>query len=294
MSINDAPPPPVLRETAYEKVSSWLMALLAALAATTAVLAAAWFANRAPAKFTAVPVELIESPGGVDDGAVDETLRVESPADSIPDASPADVVSDEREVQEALDNVLELADQAAEQAERQFDAGTQNTGKVGSASGTGRRALGSGTGAGGFPREQRWLVRFGDLQSVEEYARQLDFFGIELGALAGGKLSYSSGLSQARPTVRTATSGAGEKRLYMTWQAGNRKQADVQLLRKAGVEVGAGTIFHFYPKETEDRLAHLELNYRNRRANEIRRTYFAVKRGASGYDFEVIRQTYLK
>jgi hypothetical protein len=154
--------------------------------------------------------------------------------------------------------------------------------------------LGSGTGTGGYPREQRWLVRFGDLQSVDEYARQLDYFGIELGALVGGKLNYVSKLSNAQPRLQTATSGANEKRLYMTWQGGNRKQADVQLLKKAGVEVGSGTIFHFYPKETEDRLALLELNYRNRRASDIRRTYFAVKRGDAGYDFEVIRQTYLK
>ena len=63
---------------------------------------------------------------------------------------------------------------------------------------------------------------------------------------------------------------------------------------KAGVEVGEGMIFHFYPKETEDRLARLELAYRNRRANDIRRTFFSVDRVEGGYEFSVAHQTYLK
>jgi hypothetical protein len=109
-----------------------------------------------------------------------------------------------------------------------------------------------------------------------------------------GKMQYVSNLSEARPTVRTANSGADEQRLYMTWQGGGRKQADLQIFRKAGIEVGEGVMFHFYPKATEDKLARLELAYRNRKAREIRRTYFAVEKKADGYDFTVVHQTYLK
>ncbi|MBS0261084.1 MAG: hypothetical protein JSS02_03940, partial [Planctomycetes bacterium] len=52
--------------------------------------------------------------------------------------------------------------------------------------------------------------------------------------------------------------------------------------------------FHFYPKATEDRLARLELAYKNRIAREIRKTYFAVEKTDGGYDFTVVHQTYLK
>lgn len=288
-------PPPVLRETPYEQVSSGLMAMLGVIAAIVLLLSFAWYASREPKRVMAVPVELVEMTGGAEDGVVGETLRVDSPFPEADEASSPDVASDEREVMSALDQVLTLSGEATEQIEKTFDLGVQNTGKPGSARGTGRRPLGSGPGnAGGFPREQRWFVRFGDTSSADEYARQLDYFGIELGALVAGKIMYVSNLSNPQPTVRTATSGSGETRLYMTWQGGQRKQADLQLLRKARVDLGSGTIFHFYPKRTEDQLAQLEVNYRRRRVQEIRRTYFSVKSVSGGYEFEVVRQTFLK
>src|SRR5262249_48124894 len=215
---------------------------------------------------------------------------------ATPEAGAREAAAEDPEVRESRDSVLDSPEAAATQTSRQFDMGVRNpAGQPGSAEGTGRRPLGSGPGSGGgFPREQRWLVRFGDQANLEEYARQLDYFGIEFGAVVGEKLVYISKLASARPQMRTATGGADEKRLYMTWRGGGRKQADLQLFRKAGVEVGAGVIFHFYPKETEDRLARLELAYRNRRANDIRRTFFSVNRVEGGYEFSVAHQTYLK
>ena len=77
----------------------------------------------------------------------------------------------------------------------------------------------------------------------------------------------------------------------MTWQGGERRSADVQLFGKANVTVNASTvIFHFYPKPTEDKLAHIELEYRNRTVKQIRRTYFAVEPEGAGYKFSVFRQ----
>lgn len=294
-------PLPVLHVTPFERVSSGLIAAIAALVAVTSLLAFAWYASRTPPEPPAIPVELVEYPGGVEDGSLDETLRVDSPLPEIPDASPGEVVADESEVAQSLENVVELAADAAAnqevalvQTDRTFGLGTRNAGKPGSASGTGRRALGSGPGIRGFPREQRWFVRFSDQQDLDEYARQLDFFGIELGAIVNNRLVYLSKLSSGRPQVRTVDSGGDEKRLYMTWQGGGRKQADLQLFRKAAIEVGSGAIFHFYPKPTEDQFARLELEFKQRKASDIRRTYFAVNSAGKGYEFAVVRQTLLR
>ena len=287
---------PVLRVTRYEQVSAFLVAIVAGLVFAVVLLGFAWYSTRIPKPREPVPVELVELTGGSEDGAVGETLRVDSPLEANPEAGAPESASDEPEVRESLDNVLELTDTAVTQTTRQFDMGVRNpVGQPGSAEGTGRRPLGSGPGSGGgFPREQRWMVRFGDQANLDEYARQLDFFGIEFGAVIDGKLVYLSKLSSPRPATRTAANGANEKRLYMTWRGGGRKQADLQLFRKAGIEVGNGVIFHFYPKETEDRLARLELDYRKRKANDIRRTFFAVKSAETGYEFAVAHQTYLK
>ena len=287
---------PALRVSRYEQVSAFLIAIIAGLAVIVGLLALLWYSTRVTKPQEPVPVELIETTGGSEDGAIGETLRVDSPLEANPDAGSSEIAAEEPEPRDSLDEVLELADDAVTRVEpRPFDLGSPNQGKPGSAEGTGRRPLGSGPGSGGgFPREQRWLVRFADQANLDEYTRQLDFFGIEFGAIVGGKLVYLSKLSNARPTVRSANSGADEKRLYMTWQGGGRKQADIQIFRKAGIDVGNGVIFHFYPKETEDRLARLELAYRNRRANDIRRTYFSVDRAERGYEFTVAHQTYLK
>jgi hypothetical protein len=287
---------PVIRVTRYDQISAFLFSIIGGLCFTVFLLAFAWYATRVHKTREPVDVELFEEQaGGVEDGSPDETLRVDSPDPPSQDAAVGDASSDQQDVQESLDQVVSQVDGAVVETQKPLDLGVRNTAKPGSADGTGRRALGSGPGSGGgYPREQRWLVRFADQSNIAEYTKQLDFFGIEFGAVVKGKLMYVSHLSDARPTVRTASSGADEKRLYMTWQGGGRKQADLQIFRKAGIEVGEGAMFHFYPKATEDKLARLELAYRNKVAREIRRTYFAVDRTEGGYEFSVVHQTYLK
>ena len=283
---------PVMRVTLYDRVSSWAIALFVGLLMTCGAVVTVWLTTRLPKPPEAVPVELIEMPGGFEDGSPDETLRVDSPDPEVRDAVPADSVAEQVEIAEAIEAVVELSEAATQQVQQQFDTGIQNTGKVGSAKGTGRKALGIGPGTGGLPREQRWFVKFGERASLDEYAKQLDFFGIELGALLpDGRLAYMKNMLKPIPEVRYINSGSDEARLYMTWQGGERRAADTQLFAKANVIVRGDTlIFHFYPKETENTLARLELEFRNRTVRQIRRTYYIVVPDGPGYKFEVFRQ----
>ena len=290
----EAPQQPVIRVTSYDKVSAFLIALVMGLILSVVWLAVVWANNRVSVTESTADLEILEMPGGVPDGAPDETLNVESPAEISDDPSLAEVPAEESEVQEMIENVIELADEATNQAEKQYELGLQNAGKPGSAKGTGRRPLGEGGGPGsGFPREQRWFVRFSDTGSVSAYAQQLQFFGIELGALLpGGKLHYLTDLTAAKPTLRTASTGKDEKRLYMTWRGGSRRGADVELFKKAGVDVAGATLFHFYPPPVEQALAVLERDYANRPVKDIRRTYFAVRPASGRFEFYVTRQSY--
>ncbi len=286
------PHSPVMTVTRFEKVSSWLIALVAAV-----TLAAAWeiavhFLNRPPTVNAAVQMELIDNPGGAEDGSPDETLLLESPEDVVDDPSLAEVESEEVEVEELLENVIDLAETAVEQTNQQLDVDAQNSGNPGRADGTGRRALGEGPGEGGMPRDQRWFIRYGEKQTTEEYARQLDYFGIVLGTIQGNTMYYVSNFSKPKPTVKPVTSTKDEQRLYMTWQGGTRRREDVKLFQKAGINVTGLRIFQFIPKKTEDMLAKLELDYRNRQVREIRRTYFTVRSTGNRFKFEVTKQIY--
>lgn len=284
--------PPVLQVTRYDRVAAAAIAIFAAIVVAFGGVTAVWVSSRPAGKLVAVPVEIVELPGGSEDGSPDETLRVDSPDPERPDASPAEEMADKAEVEQTLETVVEMSDAATEMVQQQFDTGVQNTGKAGSASGTGRRALGSGPGVAGFPREERWYVRFGDRLTVDEYAKQLEFFGIELGALLpDGRLAYLANPSQKPPMLRYTNSGADEKRLYMSWQGGERRNADLDLFARAGLTVPAGaTILHFYSADAENQLARLELDYRNRKVQQIRRTYFSVEKDGAGFKFVVTKQ----
>jgi len=285
---------PEMRVTKYDRVSSGLTALVFGLIVAVLALGGAWLMNRPAREDEPVPVELIEFPGGVDDGAIDETLLVESPEDPIPDASQEEV-QEEMQTEEIFETVTELADVSADQLLRQYETDVQSSGKVGSREGTGRRALGDEGGESGIPREQRWYIQFANQRDIDEYGRQLDYFGIELGTiLPDGTLVYLSDLGQPTPTVRRTTSGRGENRMYMTWQGGQLKSADQTFFKRASIPVTGGRVLHFYPPETESKLAQLERDYANRRPDEIRRTYFAVDRVRGGYEFRVNRQSYFR
>ncbi|MEW4488117.1 hypothetical protein AB1L42_08545 [Thalassoglobus sp. JC818] len=287
-------PEPVMKLTFFDRLSAGMIAFVLGLILVVIAIVIWWATTRPPKQTFLVPMEMVEISGGAEDGAPDETLKVESPEDPAENPSPNEEVLDEQELTEVVDNVVELADQATQQAQQVNAVSTDASGTPGSADGTGRRGLGSGPGEGGIPNEQRWFIRYSDEASISEYAKQLDFFGIEMGALLpSGQLVLLSGMSST-PKKVTKSSGKGETRLYMTWQAGNRKAADAELFKRAGVDVSDAILFHFYPKKTEQLLLQTEFEYAKRNAKEIRRTYFVVTRKGSGYNFVVTRQTYLR
>lgn len=286
---------PVMRVTQYDQVSSSLMAVVLALIIAVIWLSVVWFTNRLPQTESDVALEMVDLAGGAEDGSPDESLLVESPEDPVEDPSQIDTPEEENQVEEMLDSVVELSDKATQQVQQQTQTDLTSSGKMGSAAGTGKRALGFGPGKKGLPREQRWFIKFSDRGSLNDYAKQLDYFKLELGALLrNGQMIYLSNVSSEKPIVRTASSGADEKRLYMTWQGGERRTSDLSLFKKAGHDVTGAILFHFYPKETENRLLQIEKQYRNKNFDEIRRTYFVVRGDRRGYSFEVTRQTYFR
>lgn len=300
---------PVLKVTLYDRISSLLMASMVGVGATLFAAVTYWLSHRPPPEAELVPLEILDLEEEVDfggslDGVVGGTADADL-GDSGGGGGGEVVESDLPAVEASINAVTSTVGTAAPQAAAAYlDSETANSSSTGSGTGGGsgtgtgggKPPLGFGPGkGGGVPRELRWFVSFAGDSSIDEYAKQLDAFGIELGLRQpDGRLVYVSDLSKPSPTKRSAASGKDEKRLFFTWQGGDRKSADVKLFEKAGVSVAGGTIYHFYPQQLEDILATVEFKFAERKAIEIRRTYFAVVKRGNAYGFEVTRQTYLK
>ena len=94
---------------------------------------------------------------------------------------------------------------------------------------------------------------------VDQYARRLDFFKIELGVVRpGGKIDYAFHLSKPKPDTRTITEAyKNERRYWLRWTDGELKKADDELLERAGIDP-QGWLLKFVPPDTEVLLANLE------------------------------------
>lgn len=293
--------PKVLGESDYDRVTSGLMAFIVGAAVVVAWLGLVYLTNRAFAMRTAAPIRIIEvfgGGGGSPDGQEGSTEKIdvaeaeESAFASNNELQPADFEepSVEQTDSSMIDAMMETTDQMADLADEMPSGAATATGRRSSKIGTGGPAFGFGSGDGGVPREQRWSVLYTKGQTLEEYARQLDFFQVEMATIVNNQMHYVSKFSAPQPTVRIG-SGQGDQRLYFLWQGGERKESDVALLKKAGVEVGrGGAIFQFYMKGAEDVLARLEQSYKGRSPAEIRVTRFTVIPTGRGYAFQVIDQ----
>ena len=281
---------PVMSETKYDVATAAQIAVFLGLLGFVGILIAIWLSNLLP-EHQAIPMIMESGDGGWEDGSPDETLNVESPEDPSDDPSLSNDQS-ESQLEQITEQMVSLSDTAATLTNPNDFSDASGGGNPGSASGTGGRPLGTGGGgSGGTKREQRWLIQFAEQGNLQSYAKQLDFFKIELGcAFKDGRIYYLKNMS-TNPTLREQRMSADDKRLFMSWTGGDRVKADIELLVNAGVkDAAAGVPLHFYDPATEQMLARLELDYGGRTADQIRRTYFQVKKSGSGFEFTVTSQ----
>ena len=165
---------------------------------------------------------------------------------------------------------------------------------TGTGDGRGKGPGGPGT-SDGIPAHERWEIRM-SAANVDEYARQLDFFKVELGVVGGGNsnVDYISNLSSPNPTVRVGDP-KDERRLRFLHRSGELRAGDRELAAKAGVKTDGRVVFQFYGENTYRSLLGLEnVKKGSRRIKDIRRTVFGVRPAARGqYEFYVIEQQYL-
>jgi hypothetical protein len=278
----------------YDRVSSMLLALLFTIGLVASVLFILWLSNKImtpPA--VAVDAEIIEvseDGEGGGDGRPAGGSQLDTPSEEPfvgNDKETSDIQQDLNMLGAAVSsNVIELDDPDFVQPKRQGSFGSG--GGIYGGFGDGR-GMGHGPGKPGWPRH--WEVMFAK-NTLEAYAKQLDFFKIELGVLRpDNKIVYIFNLAKAKPDSRVVDNPAmNEKRYYLTWRTGEMQQADRELLTRAGVDPEDRLILKFLPKEVELQLMGIERAFQNATPKEIRVTRFGVQSDGAGYKFFVIEQ----
>lgn len=287
-------PAPLEHETAYrlevssyDRASGLLIALLVMVGFFVLGLVIVYFATRVFPHYEPAAVVFVEIAGGELDAAMGLSRDLEPPGiEDAPDLQ-------EPQVMETLSAVAEISSRVARLDNEALDG--ENLATKGKGAGDSRRAGAGGEGVDGVPAEERWKIRY-DGSSINVYARQLDGFGIELGAFGGGEnvVHYASNLVADQPTTRTGPPKE-EKRLYMFRPGGDLDGLNRSLLQKAGINMSGKISAQFYPRRIEGRLLQLEREFMEKETGQydigrIRKTIFGINHEGDGYTFYVIDQ----
>ncbi len=270
-----------LTVSSYDRVASLVVTLLILVGVSVAVLFAMWLTSQLFKSNAAVPIawEQVGEGGGLGGDTELETNSEE--------------LSHEVEFEEPefQDTLMTIADAVATKAALlETPTFTDQVDTVKGGPGGGGRSAGFGPGRPGKPRH--WEVIFSEGNTTKTYARQLDYFKIEMGVLfPGNRVEYASNFSKDKPDRRTGQADA-EQRYYLTWRKGGLQQADADLLSKADIATENRPIIKFIPRELEIQLMELERQRAGKREKQILATYFAIRPKGNGYEFYVQDQTY--
>ncbi len=287
------------KNSSYERVASGLLAGITMVSLGVLILVFLWMS----VKLLAPPAQpIIELPneddfGGFENGVFGESMQVDGPPmEEI--ARESDLFQEpalEKVVANMVDTVALLK---ADLDDPSLVDDPQTGGQGGSVGDGNAPALGEGGGGkGGVRRGTRWVIRYQEGGTIEDYARQLDFFGVELGVMtASDQVQYAANLASPRPTSHNGTREA-EKRLFFSWRDGTLQRADRELLQRAGIDTSGKSVLQFYTKNVEDQIAtqemlYLQKRYPGRDLRQVRRTFLSVVAQGNGFIFEVTDQTY--
>jgi len=279
----------------YEQVSGTLLTVLLVMGVLTLMMFFIWLSSRLRYVSVPVPVMVLEDVGG---GGRGETFGARGAAD-FEEPAPEEVhESAPQPIEESLVALTAVSSIVTTQA-FELDAMEGGSSSWGHGEGTGS-GDGRGPGPGGpgtsdgIPAYERWEVRM-STKSINEYAQQLDFFGVELAVAGGGNpnVEYVSKVSAPKPLVRIGNP-KDERRLRFMHRSGELRQADRELVKRAGLSADGRVVFQFYSPQMYTNLLTLEnIRKGNRRIKEVRKTIFGVRGTPGKYEFYVIDQLYM-
>lgn len=277
----------MLKASRFDLVTSFFLSLILFIGAFVAILFLLWLLSGDPPT-RAIAIQPEQAAG-----------RGDNPEGFERDFEPPGEEEVEELLEPTLQDTIEAVTEAVSDVAATLD--TMNTDAVattaGSGAGDSRPPGPEGEGDDTVPRFERWQLNFA-AKDIQSYARQLDFYGIELAVVGGGVqgVDYAYDLS-TNPKTRRETDSAAEKRLYFMWTSPSPlQQYDQQLLQRAGVTVAGRSQIRFIPPDLEETLYQTEMRYAQSQGRqsvtEIAKTVFESTSSEGGYAFEVVSQRY--
>lgn len=279
-----------LKLSRFDSITSLFLALILFLGAFVFMMFVIWLLSGEPKPAPLAPI--IENPPGRGENPEGFERDFEPPgAEEVEDLMEPTLADTIEAVTDAVSSVaasLTTSDTSA-------TASTQGTGK-----GDSRPPGPEGEGDDIIGRWERWELTF-NAKNKKDYAKQLDFYKIQLAAFGGGGpnvIEMASNLSGS-PTKSVNTDPPTEKRLYFSWKLSNPLlQFDRQLLAAAGIAYSGRNVIRFIPPELENELAQMEKAYAEGKGKEfpgsIAKTVFESSADGSGYKFTIVSQRYRK
>jgi hypothetical protein len=265
-----------------------LVAVLIILGFITLMMFLIWLSTRVFWVEPPVPVTLLDVGGGGSGQVAGGEREFEEP-------NPEEINEVvEQPIEQTIESIAAVVTTEAQQLDAVEGSTSLGAGQgEGTGDGRGKGPGGPGT-EDGIPAYERWEVRM-SATNLPEYARQLDFFGVELGVAGGGNpnVDYVTNFSAPKPTSRRGDPKA-EKRLRFLHKSGELRAADRQLAARAGVPTEGRVVFQFYSDQMYKQLLQLEYDRKGKRSiSQVRRTVFGVRGTGGRYEFYVIEQLYL-
>lgn len=282
-----------LNTSKYEQASAMLTSMLMLLGVITAGMFVAWLTATIVWDRPVAEVVLEDVGGGSSGNTMpggEKDLEEPSPEEV------KEVMVEDKAADAGFEAITSMVSTAAVDLDAVDSVGGSTA--LGSGEGTGT-GDGKGRGPGGpgtsdgIPAWERWEIKFSS-NDIGLYARQLDFFKVELGVAGGGidVVDYCSNFSAAKPTKRSDIPKK-EKRLFFLYKTGDLREADRTLARKAGIEVTDRVVFQFYTPEMYNLLLKLEnQKMGKRRIIEVKKTTFGLRGSPGNWEFYVIDQQY--
>jgi hypothetical protein len=153
-----------------------------------------------------------------------------------------------------------------------------------------------GTGADStLGRNMRWVLRF-KVSSGQDYLDQLKAMGAEILVPIPDSDKCILIADLSKPNGQKTASDDDLKRLAGKIKfSDSRKEAVNGVAQTLGIEkVSPKSFWAFFPKDVEEELSKKELNYRNRRSEDIEETIFRVFIKEGKYEIVVAEQTIKK